>query len=85
VLKEVRDGRIVPYVINNEVEKDSKDRSVTIHASGAWVQISKSGIIKPQRIESKTVNEFIDIALEGMKWKRGKTEYSTFHTMTIDE
>ena len=25
VLKEVRDGRIVPYVINNEVEKDSKD------------------------------------------------------------
>lgn len=85
VLKEVRDGRIVPYVINNEVEKDSKDRSITIHASGAWVQISKSGIIKPQRIESKTVNEFIDIALEGMKWKRGKTEYSTFHTMTIDE
>ncbi|PDZ62009.1 phage tail spike protein [Bacillus thuringiensis] len=85
VLKEVRDGRIVPYVINNEVEKDSKDRSVTVHASGAWVQISKSGIIKPQRIESKTVNEFIDIALEGMKWKRGKTEYSTFHTMTIDE
>ncbi|MGH1274005.1 phage tail spike protein [Bacillus cereus] len=85
VLKEVRDGRIVPYVINNEVEKDSKDRSVTIHASGAWIQISKSGIIKPQRIESKTVNEFIDIALEGMKWKRGKTEYSTFHTMTIDE
>ncbi|HDR6289522.1 TPA: hypothetical protein QCU33_005672 [Bacillus cereus] len=85
VLKEVRDGRIVPYVINNEVEKYSKDRSVTVHASGAWVQISKSGIIKPQRIESKTVNEFIDIALEGMKWKRGKTEYSTFHTMTIDE
>ncbi|PEN77421.1 hypothetical protein CN553_31145, partial [Bacillus cereus] len=45
----------------------------------------KSGIIKPQRIEGKTVNEFIDMALVGMKWKRGKTDYAGFHTMTIDE
>ncbi|OLR83678.1 hypothetical protein BTO25_03900 [Bacillus sp. MB366] len=85
VLKEVRDGRIVPYVINNEVEKDSDDRSLTVHASGAWVQIAKDGIIKPQRIESETVNTFIDIALADSKWKRGITDYSSFHTMTIDE
>ncbi|KAB1347281.1 phage tail spike protein, partial [Bacillus thuringiensis] len=57
----------------------------TTYASGAWVQIAKSGIIKPQRIEGKTVNEFIDMALVGMKWKRGKTDYAGFHTMTIDE
>ncbi|MEB9382077.1 phage tail spike protein, partial [Bacillus cereus] len=85
VLKEVRDGRIVPYVINNEVEKDSDDKSLTVHASGAWVQIAKDGIIKPQRIESKTVNTFIDIALADSKWQRGITDYSSFHTMTIDE
>ncbi|WP_456028076.1 phage tail spike protein [Bacillus cereus] len=85
VLKEVRDGRIVPYVINNEVEKDSDDRSLTVHASGAWVQIAKDGIIKPQRIESETVNTFTDIALADSKWKRGITDYSSFHTMTIDE
>ncbi|HHT7127833.1 phage tail spike protein [Bacillus cereus] len=85
VLKEVRDGRIVPYVINNEVEKDSRDRSITVHASGAWVQIAKDGIIKPQRIESETVNTFIDIALVDSKWQRGITDYSSFHTMTIDE
>ncbi|HEB4951912.1 TPA: hypothetical protein R0D49_001481 [Bacillus cereus] len=85
VLKEVRDGRIVPYVINNEVEKDSDDRSLTVHASGAWVQIAKDGIIKPQRIESETVNTFIDIALADSKWQRGITDYSSFHTMTIDE
>ncbi|WP_254488424.1 phage tail spike protein [Bacillus thuringiensis] len=85
VLKEVRDGRIVPYVINNEVEKDSKDRSLTVHSSGAWVQIAKDGIIKPQRIESETVNTFIDIALAGSKWQRGITNYSSFHSMTIDE
>ncbi|HDR4892281.1 TPA: tail fiber domain-containing protein [Bacillus cereus] len=84
VLKEVRDGRIVPYVIT-EAEKNSDKRSITTYASGAWVQIAKSGIIKPQRIEGKTVNEFIDIALVGMKWKRGKTDYVGFHTMTIDE
>ncbi|MFB5548226.1 phage tail spike protein [Bacillus cereus] len=85
VLKEVRDGRIVPYVINNEVEKDSKDRSLTVHSSGAWVQIAKDGIIKPQRIESETVNTFIDIALADSKWQRGITDYSSFHSMTIDE
>ncbi|QWH60209.1 hypothetical protein EXW39_08500 [Bacillus mycoides] len=84
VLKEVRDGRIIPYVIT-ETEKNSDNRSITTYASGAWVQIAKSGIINPQRIESKTVNEFIDMALLGMKWKRGNTEYAGFHTMTIDE
>ncbi|MDA2355527.1 hypothetical protein PDN49_11940 [Bacillus cereus] len=85
VLKEVRDGRIVPYVINNEAEKDSRDRSLTVRASGAWVQIAKDGYIMPQRIEGKTVNQFMDMALAGMKWKRGRTEYAGFHTMTIDE
>lgn len=85
VLKEVRDGRIVPYVINNEVEKDSNDRSLTVYSSGAWVQIAKDGIIKPQRIESETVNTFIDIALADSKWQRGITDYSSFHSMTIDE
>ncbi|MDZ4552522.1 phage tail spike protein [Bacillus cereus] len=84
VLKEVRDGRIVPYVINNEAEKDSRDRSLTVRASGAWVQIAKDGYIMPQRIEGKTVNQFMDMALVGTKWKRGKTEYAGFHTMTID-
>ncbi|MEC2468235.1 phage tail spike protein [Bacillus cereus] len=84
VLKEVRDGRVVPYVIT-ETEKNSDKRSIITYASGAWVQIAKSGIIKPQRIEGKTVNEFIDMALVGMKWKRGKTDYAGFHTMTIDE
>ncbi|HHB1944480.1 phage tail spike protein [Bacillus cereus] len=85
VLKEVRDGRIVPYVINNEAEKNSKDRTLTVRASGAWVQIAKDGVIKPQRIDSETVNTFIDIALADSKWQRGVTDYSSFHTMTIDE
>ncbi|PFO37037.1 phage tail spike protein [Bacillus cereus] len=84
VLKEVRDGRIVPYVIT-ETEKDSNDRSVIAYASGEWIQLAKAGIITPQKVESKTVNEFIDMALVGTKWKRGRTEYAGFHTMTIDE
>ncbi|HHP5615859.1 TPA: phage tail spike protein [Bacillus cereus] len=84
VLKEVRDGRIVPYVIT-EAEKDSDDRSVIAYASGEWIQLAKAGIITPQKIVGKTVNEFIDMALVGTKWKRGKTEYAGFHTMTIDE
>ncbi|MGD6787777.1 phage tail spike protein [Bacillus thuringiensis] len=84
VLKEVRDGRIVPYVIT-EVEKEPNDRSVITYASGAWINLAKDDYIRPQKIEGKTVNEFMDIALVGTKWKRGKTEYAGFHSMTIDE
>ncbi|MGG3446505.1 phage tail spike protein [Bacillus nitratireducens] len=84
VLKEVRDGRIVPYVIT-EIEKDSDDRSVIAYASGEWVQLAKAGIIPPQKLEGKTVIEMVDIALAGTKWKKGNVEYTSFRSMTIDE
>ncbi|MDK7418582.1 phage tail spike protein [Bacillus cereus] len=84
VLKEVRDGRIVPYVIT-EVEKNSDDRSVTAYASGEWIQLAKAGIIPPQKLEGKTVIEMVDIALAGTKWKKGDLEYASFRSMTIDE
>ncbi|MEX0415814.1 phage tail spike protein [Bacillus sp. C30] len=84
VLKEVRDGRIVPYVIT-EIEKDSDDRSVIAYASGEWVQLAKAGIIPPQKLEGKTVIEMVDITLAGTKWKKGNLEYASFHSMTIDE
>ncbi|PFJ15848.1 hypothetical protein COI91_25220 [Bacillus cereus] len=84
VLKEVRDGRIVPYVIT-EAEKDSHDRSVIAYASGEWIQLAKAGIIPPQKLEGKTVMEMVNIALVGTKWKTGNIEYASFRSMAIDE
>uniref|UniRef100_UPI0035ABD232 phage tail spike protein n=1 Tax=Bacillus cereus TaxID=1396 RepID=UPI0035ABD232 len=84
VLKEVRDGRIVSYVIT-EIEKDSDDRSVIAYASGEWIQLSKAGIIPPQRFESKTAHELTAVALAGTKYEIGNIEYSSFRTMIIDE
>ena len=84
VLKEVRDGRIVPYVIT-EIEKNSDDRSVIAYASGEWIQLAKAGIIPPQKLEGKTVIEMVDIALAGTKWQKGNLEYASFRSMTIDE
>ncbi|MFF1993534.1 phage tail spike protein [Bacillus mycoides] len=84
VLKEVRDGRIVPYVIT-EIEKGSDDRSVIAYASGEWIQLSKAGIIPPQRFESKTAHELTAVALAGTKYEIGNIEYSSFRTMIIDE
>ncbi|MED0963860.1 phage tail spike protein [Bacillus paramycoides] len=84
VLKEVRDGRIVPYVIT-EAEKDSNDRSVIAYASGEWIQLAKAGIIPPQKLEGKTVIEMVNIALADTKWKTGNIEYASFRSMTIDE
>ena len=84
VLKEVRDGVIVPYVITS-TEKDSSDGSVSVYVSGEWVLLDKAGYITPQRLESKTLQEFIDLALTGTNWKVGNIPYAGFHTMTIDE
>ncbi|MEX5518356.1 phage tail spike protein [Bacillus cereus] len=84
VLKEVRGGRIVPYVVT-ETEKDSKDRSLMVYASGEWIQLAKSGIIEPQKIESKTLKQCMEIALKGTKWKIGKTEHDGAHSMVIEE
>ncbi|WP_277996539.1 phage tail spike protein, partial [Bacillus thuringiensis] len=84
VLKEVRGGRIVPYVVT-ETEKDSKDRSLMVYASGEWIQLAKSGIIEPQKLESKTLKQCMEIALKGTKWTIGKTEHDGAHSMVIEE
>ncbi|WP_242071598.1 phage tail spike protein, partial [Bacillus thuringiensis] len=84
VLKEVRGGRIVPYVIT-ETEKDSKDRSLMVYASGEWIQLAKAAIIEPQKLESKTLKQCMEIALKGTKWKIGKTEHDGAHSMEIEE
>ncbi|OBW55727.1 phage tail spike protein [Bacillus cereus] len=84
VLKEVRGGRIVPYVIT-ETEKDSKDRSLMVYASGEWIQLAKAGIIEPQKIESKTLKQCMEIALKGTKWRIGKTEHDGAHSMEVEE
>ncbi|UYW68528.1 phage tail spike protein [Bacillus cereus] len=84
VLKEVRDGRIVPYIIT-EIEKNSDDRSVTVYASGEWVLLGKANYISPQRFESKTAHELTSVALAGTEYEIGNIEYSGFRTMIIDE
>ncbi|MDA1564656.1 tail fiber domain-containing protein [Bacillus cereus] len=84
VLKEVRGGRIVPYVIT-ETEKDSKDKSLMVYASGEWIQLAKAAIIEPQKLESKTLKQCMEIALKGTKWKIGKTEHDGAHSMEIEE
>ncbi|HDX9689659.1 phage tail spike protein [Bacillus thuringiensis] len=84
VLKEVRGGRIIPYVIT-ETEKDSKDRSLMVYASGEWIQLAKAAIIEPQKLESKTLKQCMEIALKGTKWKIGKTEHDGAHSMEIEE
>ncbi|WP_170925697.1 phage tail spike protein, partial [Bacillus thuringiensis] len=84
VLKEVRGDRIVPYVIT-ETEKDSKDRSLMVYASGEWIQLAKAGIIEPQKLESKTLKQCMEIALKGTKWTIGKTEHDGAHSMVIEE
>ncbi|HDR4520584.1 TPA: phage tail protein [Bacillus cereus] len=83
ILRETRDGRIIPYTIDEAIQT-TDNRSIHVYASAVWVEIAQANYIRPQKIQSKTVNEFMDMALAGTKWERGFTEYSGFHTMTID-
>ncbi|MEW4236842.1 phage tail spike protein, partial [Bacillus thuringiensis] len=84
VLKRVRDGSFVSYVIN-ESEQDSVDRSKKIYALSEHTKLRKAKVIKPQTIESYTVNQWMDFALESTKWQRGVTEYASFRTIHIKE
>ncbi|MDA2236389.1 hypothetical protein PDM89_25690 [Bacillus cereus] len=84
VLKRVRDGSFVSYVIN-ESEQDSVDRSKKIYALSEHTKLRKAKVIKPQTIESYTVNQWMDFALEGTKWQRGVSEYASFRTIHIKE
>ncbi|MEC2946027.1 hypothetical protein CON48_12175 [Bacillus thuringiensis] len=84
VLRMTRDGKMIPYIIMDECEKDSSDRSITVRAVGAWVSLRGANFIRPQRIESQTAHQFLSLALAGTKFEIGKIDYKSFHTMTID-
>ncbi|KAA0814446.1 hypothetical protein DN403_26715 [Bacillus sp. AY2-1] len=84
ILKRVRDGSFVSYVIN-ESEQDSIDRSKKIYALSEHKKLKKAKVIKPQTLEGYTVNQWLDFALEGTKWQRGVTEYASFRTINIKE
>ncbi|PEZ37454.1 phage tail spike protein [Bacillus cereus] len=84
VLRMTRDGKMLPYIIMDECEKDSSDRSITVRAVGAWVSLRGANFIRPQRIESQTAHQFLSLALAGTKFEIGKIDYKSFHTMTID-
>ena len=83
VLKEVRDGRIVPYVIT-EIEKIQMiDQLLFMHL------VSGFNLLKPnyrtsenRGIHRKQVYRNGTSRYELESWK---TEYAGFHTMTIDE
>ncbi|HDR7566316.1 TPA: phage tail protein [Bacillus mycoides] len=84
ILRMTRDGKMIPYIIMDECEKDSSDRSITVRAVGAWVSLRGANFIRPQRIESQTAHEFLNLALAGTKFEVGRIDYKSFYTMTID-
>lgn len=84
ILRMTRDGKMIPYIIMDECEKNSSDRSITVRAVGAWVSLRGANFIRPQRIESQTAHQLLSLALAGTKFEVGKIDYKSFHTMTID-
>ncbi|ARJ26056.1 peptidase S74 (plasmid) [Bacillus mycoides] len=84
VLKEVRSGVIVPYVIT-EIEKDSASHLITVYASGEWTLLDKDSYFVPQRLESWTAKQYLDFATARTEWLVGNLEAKGTRTHTIKE
>ncbi|PES69780.1 hypothetical protein CN512_10660 [Bacillus cereus] len=85
VLRQDRQGNVIPYTIEDEVEKTAKDRSITVRAVGSWTGLRKAGFIRPQKLEGLTAHQYVDLATAGTKWQPGNIAYASFRTMTLDE
>ncbi|MBY0597681.1 phage tail spike protein [Bacillus bingmayongensis] len=84
VLKEVRSGVIVPYVIT-EIEKDSASPTITVYASGEWILLDKDNYLVPQRIESWTANKYLEFTTARTEWLVGNIEAKGTRTHEIKE
>ncbi|MGH0601139.1 phage tail spike protein, partial [Bacillus mycoides] len=84
VLKEVRSGVIVPYVIT-EIEKDSASHLITVYASGEWTLLDKDSYFAPQRIESWNTKQYLDFATARTEWLVGNIEAKGTRTHTFKE
>ncbi len=85
VLRQDRQGNVIPYTIEDEVEKTSSDRSITVRAVGSWTGLRKAGYIRPQKLEGLTAHQYVSLATKGTKWQPGNIAYASFRTMTLDE
>ncbi|AJQ58683.1 hypothetical protein BTT_20950 [Bacillus thuringiensis serovar morrisoni str. 4AA1] len=85
VLRQDRQGNVIPYTIEDEVEKTAKDRSITVRAVGSWTGLRKAGFIRPQKLEGLTAHQYVGLATAGTKWQPGNIAYASFRTMTLDE
>lgn len=85
VLRQDREGNVIPYTIEDEVEKTAKDRSITVRAVGSWTGLRKAGFIRPQKLEGLTAHQYVSLATAGTKWQPGNIAYASFRTMTLDE
>lgn len=85
VLRQDREGNVIPYTIEDEVEKTAKDRSITVRAVGSWTGLRKAGFIRPQKLEGLTAHQYVNLATAGTKWQPGNIAYASFRTMTLDE
>ncbi|MCU5519975.1 hypothetical protein OCA41_06585 [Bacillus cereus] len=85
VLRQDREGNVIPYTIEAEVEKTAEDRSITVRAVGSWTGLRKAGFIRPQKLEGLTAHQYVSLATSGTKWQPGNIAYASFRTMTLDE
>ncbi|MED2983013.1 phage tail spike protein [Bacillus thuringiensis] len=85
VLRQDREGNVIPYTIEGEVEKTASDRSITVRAVGSWTGLRKANFIRPQKLEGFTAHQYVALATAGTKWQPGNIAYASFRTMTLDE
>ncbi|PEE39397.1 phage tail spike protein [Bacillus pseudomycoides] len=84
ILKEVAQGRFIPYMIT-ETEVNSHKKELTVYTAAEWIRLGKDAIIKPQELPQMSTYEMLQICLQETDWIAGNAEFNGLHGMKIEK
>ncbi|MEH6977973.1 phage tail spike protein, partial [Bacillus pseudomycoides] len=84
ILKEVSQGRFIPYMIT-ETEVNSHKKELTVYTAAEWIRLGKDAIIKPQELPQMSTYEMLQICLQETDWIAGNAEFNGLHGMKIEK
>lgn len=84
ILKEVSEGRFIPYVII-DTDVDSLKKELTVYTAAEWIRLGKDAIIKPQILPQMSTYEMLQICLQETDWLAGNAEFNGLHGLKIEK
>ena len=80
------DGKFIEFIIQNTMKYRGQQGGlfVEVYTSASYIELKKSKVIKPQKLEGYTAAQHADFALAGTEWEVGRVDYAGIRTITIE-